>query len=121
MIQRDYLIIGTGIGGASACEGLRKHDKRGSATIVGAEIFHPYNRWILSKSFLREKDPQVKKIQLHDAHWYDAHKIETRLGTIVTQFNIDRRLAVLGMAKRSSLKRPAWLWGAGQCDPLSRE
>jgi NADPH-dependent 2,4-dienoyl-CoA reductase/sulfur reductase-like enzyme len=48
MIQRDYLIIGGGIGGASACEGVRRHDKRGSVTLVGAEVFPPYKRWILS-------------------------------------------------------------------------
>jgi len=35
MIRRDYLIIGAGIAGASACEGIRKYDKRGSVTLVG--------------------------------------------------------------------------------------
>jgi len=96
MIQRDYLIIGSGAGGASACEGVRKHDKRGSVTLVGAEVFPPYQRWVLSKGFLREKKPDVKKLQLLDAHWYESHNIDARFGTIVTQFNIDRRLAVLG-------------------------
>src|ERR1700730_11474359 len=96
MIQRDYLIIGSGVGGASVCEGIRKYDKRGRVTLVGAEVFPPYKRWILSKRFLRERNPQEKKLELLDAHWSDSHKIETRLGTIVTQFNIERRLAVLG-------------------------
>src|SRR3954470_9457049 len=96
MIQRDYLIAGAGIGGVSACEGIRKYDKRGSITLVGAETFHPYQRWVLSKGFLREKHPQLKKLEHVDSHWYEAHKIETRLGTLITQFNIDRRLAVLG-------------------------
>ena len=95
MIQRDYLIIGGGIGGASACEGIRKYDKRGSVTLVGAEVVPPYKRWILSKSFLREKDPQPKKLVEPNEHWYEKHKIETRFSTVVTQFNIDRRLAVL--------------------------
>jgi 3-phenylpropionate/trans-cinnamate dioxygenase ferredoxin reductase subunit len=95
MIRRDYLIIGAGIGGASACEGIRKYDKRGSVTLVGAEIFPPYKRWILSKSFLREKDPNLKKLQDPDERWFQSNKIETRFGTVVTQFNIDRRLAVL--------------------------
>ena len=117
MIQRDYLIIGTGIGGASACEGLRKYDKRGSVTLVGAEIFQPYKRWILSKSFLREKDPQVKKIQEWDAHWYDAHKIETRLGTIVTQVNIDRRLAVLGNGESIEFKKACLAMGSRPVRP----
>src|SRR3954454_1658610 len=96
MIQRDYLIIGAGIGGACACEGIRKYDKRGTITLIGAEAFHPYKRWLLSKGFMREKSPQPKKLGQLDDHWYDAHKIETRLGTVVTQFNIDRRVAVLG-------------------------
>jgi 3-phenylpropionate/trans-cinnamate dioxygenase ferredoxin reductase subunit len=94
MIRRDYLIIGAGIAGASACEGIRKYDKRGSVTLVGAEVFPPYKRWILSKSFLREKDPNLKRLQEPDERWFDTHKIETRFATTVTQFNIDRRLAV---------------------------
>jgi hypothetical protein len=36
MIRRDYIVVGGGIGGASACEGIRKYDKRGSVTLVGA-------------------------------------------------------------------------------------
>jgi hypothetical protein len=64
MIQRDYLIIGSGIGGSSACEGVRKYDKRGSVTIVGAEVAYPYKRWMLSKEFLREKNPAAKKLTL---------------------------------------------------------
>ena len=96
MIQRDYLILGSGIGGASACEGVRKHDKRGSVTIVGAEIMPPYNRWMLSKDFLRERTVPLKKLANFDQRWFDSHKIETRFATIVKQFNIERRLAVLG-------------------------
>ena len=78
MIRRDYLIIGAGIAGASACEGIRKYDKRGSVTLVGAEVLPPYKRWILSKSFLREKDPNLKKLQEPDERWFETHKIETR-------------------------------------------
>src|SRR5438876_9728492 len=96
MIQRDYLVIGSGIGGASACEGVRKHDKRGTITIVGAEIMPPYNRWLLSKEFLREKTTPLKKLAHFDQRLFDSHKIETRFATIVKQVNIHRRLAVLG-------------------------
>src|SRR5215467_5863910 len=95
MIRRDYLIVGAGIGGASACEGVRKYDKRGSVTLVGAEAFPPYKRWILSKGFLRAKEANLKKLQEFDERWFEARKIEARFGTVVTQFNIDRRLAVL--------------------------
>src|SRR6185369_5044394 len=95
MIRRDYIVVGAGIGGASACEGIRKYDKRGSVTLVGAEAFPPYKRWIISKSFLREKDANTKKLQEVDERWLESHKIEARFGTVVTQFNIERRLAVL--------------------------
>jgi NADPH-dependent 2,4-dienoyl-CoA reductase/sulfur reductase-like enzyme len=117
MIQRDYLIIGSCIGGASACEGVRKHDKRGSVTLVGAEIVHPYKRWMLSKSFLREKTPPLKKMSIYDPRWYDSHKIETRLGTIVTQLNIDRRLAVLGNGESIEFNKACLAMGSRPVRP----
>jgi NAD(P)H-nitrite reductase large subunit len=109
MIQRDYLIIGSGIGGASACEGIRKHDKRGSVTLVGAEM--------LSKSFLREKTPPLKKLPVFDPRWYDSHKIETRFGAIVTQFNIDRRLAVLGNGESIEFNKACLAMGSRPVRP----
>jgi NADPH-dependent 2,4-dienoyl-CoA reductase/sulfur reductase-like enzyme len=117
MIQRDYLIIGSSIGGASACEGIRRHDKRGSVTLIGAEVFPPYKRWILSKSFLREKNPQLKKLQELDERWYSAHKIETRFGTVVTQFNIDRRLAVLANGESIEFNKACLAMGSRPVRP----
>jgi NADPH-dependent 2,4-dienoyl-CoA reductase/sulfur reductase-like enzyme len=117
MIQRDYLIIGGGIGGASACEGIRRHDKRGSVTLVSAEVFPPYKRWILSKDFLREKKPQLKKLQEPNEHWFQAHKIETRFGTVVTQFNIDRRLAVLANGESIEFNKACLAMGSRPVRP----
>jgi NADPH-dependent 2,4-dienoyl-CoA reductase/sulfur reductase-like enzyme len=117
MIQRDYLIVGTGIGGASACEGLRKYDKRGSVTLIGAEIFPPYKRWLLSKTFLREKSAEPKKLYHVDERWYHAHKIETRFGTIVTQLNIDRRLAVLGNGESIEFNKACLAMGSRPVRP----
>jgi len=117
MIQRDYLIIGSGIGGASACEGIRRYDKRGSVTLVGAEVFPPYKRWILSKSFLRENNPQLKKLQEPAERWFRAHKIETRFGTVVTQFNIDRRLAVLANGESIEFNKACLAMGSRPVRP----
>ena len=117
MIQRDYLIVGSGIGGASACEGIRKYDKRGSVTLIGAEVFYPYKRWLLSKAFLREKTPQIKKLAHLDERWYASHKIETRLDTIVTQFNIDRRLAVLGNGESIEFNKACLAMGSRPVRP----
>jgi 3-phenylpropionate/trans-cinnamate dioxygenase ferredoxin reductase subunit len=117
MIQRDYLIIGGGIGGASACEGVRRHDKRGSVTLVGAEVFPPYKRWILSKDFLREKDTQPKKLLEPNEAWYEKYKIETRFGTVVTQFNLDRRLAVLANGESIEFNKACLAMGSRPVRP----
>jgi 3-phenylpropionate/trans-cinnamate dioxygenase ferredoxin reductase subunit len=117
MIRRDYLIVGASIGGASACEGIRKYDKRGSVTLVGAEAFPPYKRWILSKSFLREKEPNLKKLQESDERWFQTHKIETRFGTVVTQFNIERRLAVLANGESIEFNKACLAMGSRPVRP----
>ncbi|MBA3832331.1 MAG: NAD(P)/FAD-dependent oxidoreductase [Chthoniobacterales bacterium] len=117
MIQRDYLIIGGGIGGGSVCEGIRQHDKKGSVTLVGGETFHPYKRWMLSKHFLRDKIPPSKKLPCMDERWYDTQKIEVRLGTVVTQFNIDRRLAVLGNGETIEFKKACLAMGSRPVRP----
>ncbi|MBA3274111.1 MAG: FAD-dependent oxidoreductase [Chthoniobacterales bacterium] len=117
MIQRDYLIIGTGIGGASVCESIRKYDKRGSVTLVGAEQMPPYNRWMLSKAFLRDKVPTLKKLPHADAAWYTSNKIETRFGTMVTQLNIDRRLAVLGNGETIEFNKACLAMGSKPVRP----
>src|SRR6266702_770970 len=102
MMQRDYLIIGSGSGGASASEGIRRHDKR----------------WILSKRFLREQNPLLKKFQEPEERWYRAHKIETRFGTVVTQFNIDRRLAVLANGESIEFNKACLAMGSRPVRPL---
>jgi NADPH-dependent 2,4-dienoyl-CoA reductase/sulfur reductase-like enzyme len=117
MIRRDYLIIGGGVGGASACEGIRKYDKRGSVTLVGAEVLPPYKRWILSKGFLRERDPDLKKLQEFDEKWFQAHKIETRFGTVATQFNIERRLAVLANGESIEFNKACLAMGSRPVRP----
>ncbi len=117
MIQRDYLIIGAGIGGACACEAIRKHDKRGSVTLVGAEAYAPYKRWLLSKSFLREKTLVPRKYAEVDERWYAAHKIDARFNTAVTQLNIDRRVAVLGNGESVEFNKACLAMGSRPVRP----
>lgn len=117
MIQRDYLIIGGGIAGGSVCESIRKFDKRGSVTLVGAETFLPYKRWMLSKTFLRDKVAPVKKLPHLEPGWYDSHKIETRLGAMVTQLNIERRLAVMGNGETIEFNKACLAMGSRPVRP----
>jgi 3-phenylpropionate/trans-cinnamate dioxygenase ferredoxin reductase subunit len=96
MIRRDYLIVGAGISGASVCEGIREHDKKGTIMMVGNESCLPYQRPRLFKSCLGRTVLPFAKLQHHDASWFEKQKIDLRLDTIVTQFNHERHLAVLG-------------------------
>ena len=117
MIQRDFLVVGAGIGGASACEAVRQHDKRGSVMLVGAESFGPYKRWLLSKSFLREKNAVASKLNHANEQWFQSHKIDARFGTTVTQLNIDRRVAVLGNGESIEFNKACLAMGSRPVRP----
>jgi len=95
MIYRDYLIVGAGLAGARACEGIREFDKKGSITLVGRETFLPYTRPPLSKSFLTDPKASVDDLLLLSPAWFQKNKIELRLDTSVSAFDISRRMAVL--------------------------
>jgi 3-phenylpropionate/trans-cinnamate dioxygenase ferredoxin reductase subunit len=97
MIRRDYLIVGAGAGGISACEGIREHDKKGTIMLAGNEIALPYQRPQLFGSLLRKSgNHAAEKLCVHDAAWFQKQHIDLRLDTMITQFNIERHLAVLG-------------------------
>lgn len=95
MIQRHYLVIGAGPAGDAVCESIRKHDKKGLATLVGNEVYAPYRRDQLSKGFLTAKKPAPDALALREPGWYAKHGIELRLGRRVVEINLDRRIAVL--------------------------
>jgi NADPH-dependent 2,4-dienoyl-CoA reductase/sulfur reductase-like enzyme len=95
MITRDYLIIGAGLAGVCACEGIREHDKKGSILLVGRELFPPYHRPQLSKKFLKTASMSIDDLLHTPQTWFSRNHVELRLGTVVREFNIERRLAVL--------------------------
>jgi 3-phenylpropionate/trans-cinnamate dioxygenase ferredoxin reductase subunit len=95
MIQRDYLIVGGGVGGASVCDSLRQYDPKGSVTLVSNEPHLPYQRPPLSKGFLQEAGVTLDTMIEKPEDWYKKRGIEVRLGTYVREFNIERHLAVL--------------------------
>ena len=86
------------------------------------------NAGLFRRAFCEKKETNLKKLQEVDERWFDAHKIEARLGTVVTQFNIERRLAVLANGETIEFTKvmsgdgqPAGAAGSGgdkswQCD-----
>lgn len=113
MIRRDYLIVGAGVGGASVCEGIREHDKKGSIMLVGNEVVPPYHRPLLFKNFLNGKNPPpVEHVQQYDRAWFEANNIDLRLDTLVTQFNVERHLAVLSNGQAVEFKKACLATGS---------
>lgn len=117
MIEREYLVIGAGTAGVSVCEGIRQYDKRGKVTLIGNESHPPYHRPSLSKRFLSEKAVEPAETYHHPAAWYAEHKIELRLNTVVTQLNLDRRLAVLSNGQTIEFRKACLATGSRPCRP----
>lgn len=82
----SYVIVGAGLSGASAVEGIRQVDKRGSILLLGAEEDLPYDRPPLSKQ-LWTGGKTVTEIVLHDEAFYKTNAVDVRLGTEVTQID----------------------------------
>jgi len=81
-----YIIIGTGLAGASAVEGIRELDQKGSILLLGAEKDLPYDRPPLSKQ-LWTGAKAVEEIFLHDEEFYRKNAVDLRLGVEVTRIN----------------------------------
>jgi 3-phenylpropionate/trans-cinnamate dioxygenase ferredoxin reductase subunit len=112
MIRRDYLIIGAGGGGLNACEGLREHDKKGTIMLVGNEHTPPYDRSQLFKSYLGKTEAPAETLHCVEPGWYEKNQIDLRLDTLVTQFNIERRIAVLANGQAVEFRKACLATGS---------
>jgi 3-phenylpropionate/trans-cinnamate dioxygenase ferredoxin reductase subunit len=92
MAQRDYkyVIIGGGLAGGSAVEGIRKQDSDGSILLICGEKHLPYDRPPLTKKLWFGKK-QVEEIFLHDQQWYAAHGVDTLLATEAASVDCSRK------------------------------
>jgi NADPH-dependent 2,4-dienoyl-CoA reductase/sulfur reductase-like enzyme len=70
-----YLIIGGGLAGQRACEGIRQADTEGSIALVAQEKHLPYQRPPLSKGYLLGKEG-LDKVYLKEESYYAQNGIE---------------------------------------------
>ena len=75
----NYIIVGGGLAGASAAEGIREQDKDGSILLIGDEKHLPYNRPPLSKKLWFGK-MKVDEIFVNSHEFYEQNKIKLALG-----------------------------------------
>jgi 3-phenylpropionate/trans-cinnamate dioxygenase ferredoxin reductase component len=85
-----YIIVGGGLAGASAVEGIRERDREGEVLLVGMEKDLPYHRPPLTKGLWTGKK-EVQDIFVHEAKWYADQGVEVRAGREVIKIQADHR------------------------------
>ena len=90
-----YVIIGGGLAGGTACEGIRKLDPHGSIALVTKELHRPYQRPPLSKGYLRGVEG-LDKVHLRDDGYYAAQKVDLLTGTVAGQVHRAVHRVLLG-------------------------
>jgi NAD(P)H-nitrite reductase large subunit len=86
-----YIIVGGGLAGTSAIEGIRELDKKGSILLIASENHLPYDRPHLSKKLWFGKK-KVEEIFLHDEKFYDQNGITVKVDTRVTSLDATKKI-----------------------------
>lgn len=94
------------------CEGIREYDKKGSIMLVGNESARPYYRSQLFKGFLGKTATTAEKLQCLPGDWYEKNDVDLRLDTLLTQFNLERRIAVLANGQAVEFRKACLSMGS---------
>ncbi len=81
-----YVIVGGGLAGASAVEGIRERDPSGTIALFGKENRLPYDRPPLSKGLWLGK-AKLEDLPVHNDAFYESHDVRLYLNTEVTEIN----------------------------------
>jgi 3-phenylpropionate/trans-cinnamate dioxygenase ferredoxin reductase subunit len=107
-----YVIVGGGLAGASAVEGIRELDKEGSITLVTREPELPYHRPPLSKDFLRGETPQAD-IYVHDDNFYRENHVTLLTGHEATALDAKAKTVQLDNGDTLHYERLLLATGSG--------
>lgn len=94
-----FVIVGGGMAGASAIDGLRGDGFDGRIVLVGEEAHLPYERPPLSKRYLHDGGPS-DALGVRDAPWYAEHAVELRLGERAERLDAAGGALVLASGER---------------------
>jgi len=95
----EYIIVGGGLAGASAVDGVRDLDKSGDILMIGAEKHLPYDRPHLSKKLWFGKKT-VEQIFLHDQDYYDRTGVTVAAGVTVASLEPGKNLLITADGKK---------------------
>jgi 3-phenylpropionate/trans-cinnamate dioxygenase ferredoxin reductase component len=99
-----YVIIGSGLAGTSAIEGIREIDKRSPILLIGNEHHMPYDRPHLSKKLWFGKK-KVEEIFLHDKAYYIGNNVDLALGETTTRIVRGDKLILTGSGESIHYER----------------
>lgn len=88
-MARTYVIIGGGIAGASAIDGIRAHDREGKILLLSRENHAPYRRPMLSQELLWRKEA-LAELSVHEDSYYREHDVEVLLRRDVVELDTAR-------------------------------
>jgi 3-phenylpropionate/trans-cinnamate dioxygenase ferredoxin reductase component len=94
VLERDVLIIGAGVAGASTAKELRALGYAGSILLLGRELDAPYERPPATKDYLAGKIAREDATWL-SAEWCEEHDVELRLRTSVLKLDTEAQVAKL--------------------------
>lgn len=105
-----FVIVGGGHAAGLAAAALRQNGFDGACTIVGDEVYAPYQRPPLSKQFL-SGEYNVDRMLLRPVSFYESKQITLRTGSRVTR--IDTAAATLELANATTLAYDRLLLATG--------
>jgi 3-phenylpropionate/trans-cinnamate dioxygenase ferredoxin reductase subunit len=104
MNDYKYIIIGGGLAGQRAAQGIRKVDIEGTAALVTAEPHVPYERPPLSKGYLMGKEG-LDVAYLKDDAWYHENGIALMKDLRVTGVDAGAHTVALGDGQELTYQR----------------
>jgi 3-phenylpropionate/trans-cinnamate dioxygenase ferredoxin reductase subunit len=84
MERYEYVIIGGGMAGGRACEGIRKVDEGGRVVLVTDEAHRPYERPPLSKEYM-VGEKGLSRVYLRPEGYYPEHNVDVWTGVRATE------------------------------------
>ena len=95
MMDRGLVVVGSGPAGLAAVRAFRKQDADTAVTMITADPYPPYARPPLTKDFAQGAT-DLDDLWLTEPGWFDAQRVELRLGTTVTGLDTARQQLARG-------------------------
>jgi len=91
-MEKNFVIIGSGVAAVNAAKTIREYDKGSNIFIFGEEPSLPYKRIKLSKDLY--SDLHSEKVLIKKKNWYQDNRISVFINTKVVKINTDEQFIV---------------------------